>query len=111
MKLLLDENLPKRLKKDFPEHEIFTVADKGWNSRKNGELLGLMLAENFDVLMTFDRNLEHQQNFEKYPLAVFVLIAENNTYQILSALVPNIKIELEKNLPTGAVRIEKSKSG
>ena len=34
MKLLLDENLPKRLKKDFPEHEIFTVADKGWNSRK-----------------------------------------------------------------------------
>ena len=37
MKLLLDENLPKRLKADFPEHEIYTVRDKGWNGKKNGE--------------------------------------------------------------------------
>jgi predicted nuclease of predicted toxin-antitoxin system len=29
MKLLLDENLPKRLKLDFAEHEIYTVRDKG----------------------------------------------------------------------------------
>ncbi len=50
MKLLLDENLPKRLKKDFADFEIFTVRDKGWNSKKNGELLESMLAENFNVL-------------------------------------------------------------
>lgn len=34
MKLLLDENLPKRLRNDFSEHEIYTVRDKGWNSKK-----------------------------------------------------------------------------
>ena len=34
MKLLLDENLPKKLKTDFPEHEIYTVTDKGWNGVK-----------------------------------------------------------------------------
>lgn len=34
MKLLIDENLPKRLKLDFPEHKIYTVNDKGWNSKK-----------------------------------------------------------------------------
>jgi predicted nuclease of predicted toxin-antitoxin system len=28
MKLLLDENLPKRLKQDFQEHEIYTVQTK-----------------------------------------------------------------------------------
>ncbi len=105
MKLLLDENLPKRLKIDLAEYEIFTVRDKGWNSKKNGELLELMLAENFNVLITFDQNLEHQQNFEKYPATVFVLIAENNTYQILSELVPNIKMQLEKPLRTGAMKI------
>jgi|GEM_PF-2559102 len=27
MKLLLDENLPKRLKEHFLEHEIYTVRD------------------------------------------------------------------------------------
>ncbi len=110
MKLLLDENLPKRFKKDFPEHEIYTVADKRWNSKKNGELLGVMTAENFDVLITFDQNLQHQQNFKKYPPAVFVLVAENNTYQILSAPVPSIEIKLEKDFPTGATVIEKEKA-
>lgn len=43
MRLLLDENLPKRLKLDFLEHEIYTVRDKGWNGIKNGELLTLLL--------------------------------------------------------------------
>ena len=31
MKLLLDENLPKRLMQDFPEHEVRTVSEMGWN--------------------------------------------------------------------------------
>ena len=66
MRLLLDENLPKRLKNDFPEHEVFIVRDKGWNGIKNGELLKLMIANGFDALMTFDKNLQHQQNFSKY---------------------------------------------
>lgn len=70
MKLLLDENLPRKLKSDFTEHQIFTVRDKGWNGFKNGELLRLMLADGFDVLLTFDKNLQHQQNFETFPVAV-----------------------------------------
>lgn len=41
MRLLLDENLPKRLKQDFADHEVFTVFDKEWNGIKNGELLKL----------------------------------------------------------------------
>ena len=65
MKLLLDENLPKRLKLDFKNHEIYTVWDKGWNGKKNGELLRLMIDDNFDALLTFDKNLKFQQNFKK----------------------------------------------
>jgi len=60
MRLLLDENLPKRLKLDYPEHEIYTVRDKGWNGIKNGELLNLLLQNSFDALLTFDKNLQHQ---------------------------------------------------
>jgi hypothetical protein len=59
------------------------------------------------VLITFNENLEHQQNFEKYPIVVFVLIAENNTYQILRELTANIKIELEKFLQIGTIKIRK----
>lgn len=86
MLLLLDENLPKRLKSDFPDHEVFTVRDKEWNGIKNGELLKLMLANNFDALLTFDKNLRHKQNFIKYPITVFVLTAFNNTYELLNPL-------------------------
>lgn len=63
MRLLLNENLPKRLKTDFSEHEIFTVRDKGWNGLKNGELLQRMMENGFHALLTFDKNLQHQQNF------------------------------------------------
>ena len=44
MKLLLDENVPKKLKYDLSEFEVYTVRDKRWNGIKNGELLELMLS-------------------------------------------------------------------
>ncbi len=55
MKLLLDENLPKKLKSDFPKHEVFTVRDMNWNGKKNGELMLLMLEKTFDAFITFDK--------------------------------------------------------
>ena len=94
MRLLLDENLPKRLKQDFPGHEVYTVADKEWAGKKNGELLKLMLENDFAALMTFDKNLQHQQNFEKFPITVFVLTGENNTYDMLKPLTAKINSNL-----------------
>jgi hypothetical protein len=101
MKLLLDENLPKRLKEDFTNHENYSIRDKGWNGVKNGELLKLMIAEEFDALLTFDKNLQHQQNFNKYTLSVFVYNTYANTYAALSPLsykildfLDNTKLEI-----------------
>ena len=109
MRLLLDENMPKRLKQDFPEHEVFTVRDKGWNGIKNGELLQLMLDERFDALLTFDKNLQHQQNFAKYTLTVFVLSATINQYKVLTALSPQIHGHLNNGggMPAGPIIIQK----
>ena len=106
MKLLPDENLLKRLKIDFFEHEVYTIRDKGWNGIKNGELLQLMIEESFDALLTFDKNLQHQQNFSKYTLTVFVLTATINTYIKLTNLTPKVKVYLyNKSLPIGPVII------
>src|SRR4028119_2041424 len=92
--LLLDENLPKRLKLDFPEHEIFTVRDKQWNGFRNGELLKLLLDNSFDALLTYDKNLQHQQNFSKYIITVFVLTTPINQYKELTKLTPKVKAYL-----------------
>ena len=96
MKLLLDENLPKRLKQDFQEFEIYTVRDQGWNGVRYGDLLKRMLDTGFKTLITFDKNLRHQQNFDKYPLSVIVLTAFSNQYKYLQPLVPQIKEQLER---------------
>ena len=112
MLLLLDENLPKRLKTNFPDHDVFTVRDKEWNGIKNGELLKLMLANNFDALLTFDKNLQHQQNFIKYPIAVFVLTAYNNTYELLSPLTVQVnRILLVGILAPGSTIISNDSRG
>ena len=106
MKLLLDENLPKRLKLDLTEYEIYTVRDKGWNGKKNGELLQLMLIEKFNALITFDRNLQYQQNFKKYSLPVIVLNADDNSYPTLHQLIPKLKNRLLSDLQSGIIEIK-----
>ena len=106
MRLLLDENLPKRLKNDFLSHEVFTVRDKDWQGIKNGELLKRMIQEDFDALLTFDKNLQFQQNFARYSIAVFVLSARINSYEELSKLTDQIHAYLDHPpLPTGGIII------
>ena len=91
MKLLLDENLPKRLKEDFPEHQVFTVRDLGWQGKKDGEILSLLRDNDFDVMLTFDKNLRYQQNLVKTEIRLIVLSASNNTYLVLTRLSIKIK--------------------
>lgn len=91
MKLLLDENLPKRLKLDFPDFDVRTVRELGWNGQQDSALLALAMAEGFTALLTFDKNMRYQQNFTKSPVTVFLLIAPNNTYAELTKLSPLIR--------------------
>jgi hypothetical protein len=94
------------LRKDFPNHEIYTIRKKGWNGIKNGQLLKLLIEEHFDALLTFDKNLQHQQNFGKFSIAVFVLSARNNTYSELTKLSVKVLDFLERTpLPTGPIEI------
>jgi hypothetical protein len=109
MKLLLDENLPKKLKLDFTDHEIYTVSDEGWNGVDNGRLLQLMKDKKYHALLTFDKNLQHQQNFSKYSLTVFVLSAPDNTYKSLTKLSSQILQYLNKGeLAEGPIVIKLS---
>ena len=39
MKVLLDEDLPHRLRLLIPDHEVVSVGYAGWKGLKNGELL------------------------------------------------------------------------
>jgi hypothetical protein len=105
MRLLLDENLPKRLKQDLKEHEVYTASDKGWTGISNGKLLQFLIEYEFDALLTFDKNLQYQQNFAKYTITVLVLNAPDNSYLTLKTLARKIKEVLSTELPKGPVEI------
>lgn len=101
MRILLDESLPRHLAAEFPAHEVQTVQKMGWSSLKNGDLLE-RASGRFDALMTADRNIEHQQNLERFNVAVVVLVARNNRIESLRPLVPAVE-KLLKELKSGTL--------
>ncbi|HEY4258344.1 MAG TPA: DUF5615 family PIN-like protein [Candidatus Udaeobacter sp.] len=78
MRLLLDENLDWRLRRDLPGHQTESVPLIGWAGVENGELLAKAVDARFDVLLTMDSNMMHQQNIGRYSIAVIALRARSN---------------------------------
>lgn len=89
MRLLLDECMPRVLCADLAGHDCRTVSQMKWRGLKNGVLLA-RASEEFDIFITVDRNLRHQQNLKKFNIAVMVLLARNNDYDELRQFVPKI---------------------
>ena len=106
MNVLLDECLPRRLKRELPGHQVATVPEKGWAGIKNGALLRLIQSAAIDVFVTIDGNLEYQQNLKKVKLALVVLKASDNTIETLRPLSPQILAALQDIQPGDIVRIE-----
>lgn len=98
MRLLLDECVPRRLKRDFVGQEVLTIDEAGFKGLKNGNLIR-SASEFFEVLITVDKNIQHQQNKDNLTIAIIILSAKSNRYESLSPLIPealkalgNIKI-------------------
>ena len=92
IKVLLDECLPKKLKREIADknYSVITVPEQGWAGTKNGKLLQLAQTE-FDVFITIDNNLSAEQNIRRFDLAIIVLSAPNNRLETLKPLIPKIK--------------------
>lgn len=104
MRLLLDECTPRRLKRDFAGHTIFTVEEAGLKGLKNGRLLRAAVG-NYDALITVDRNIAHQQNIASFGVAVVILVAKSNRHEDLKPLVPKALEALKQIKPGEIVEI------
>ena len=96
MLLLLDECVPRPLKRDLIGHDVRHVVDMGWSSKRNGELLRLMVAAGFETLLTVDQNLEFQQNLQASGIGVVLVLAKTNRVKELRPMVPQILDALAK---------------
>ena len=102
MRLLLDENLDWRLQRDLPAHQVDSVPLIGWAGIENGELLKKAVEAGFQVLITMDSNMVHQQNLRKYPIAVVALRATSNRLTDTRPLMPAL-LALLPHIKSGAV--------
>jgi hypothetical protein len=91
-RLLLDENLPKKLKFRFGDgFDVTTVPEMGWSSLKNGALLKAMNEAGIEYLVTADKNLSYQQNYQKWNVKLLVLNTFDNQYDAVLPFVAKIK--------------------
>ena len=90
------------LLRDLSGHDVHHVVDMGWSSKRNGELLQLMLAEGFEALLTVDRNLPFQQNLRASGIAVVIAVARTNRVKELRPLMPRV-LDALRNVKAGEV--------
>lgn len=102
MRLLLDECVPKPLKRELPGHEVKTVQDMGWAGIKNGALLKLADGQ-FVALLTVDQGIEYQQNLSGLSISVVVMVAASNDVDDLRPLLPGVERTLV-DLRAGEIR-------
>ena len=104
MRLLLDENLPKGLKRLLMPHHVTTVQEMGWSGITNGRLLRLAELQ-FDALITMDKNMVYQQHVTSFQIGLMVLRAPKNTMLGLSGLMPVLLSELHRLVPGEVIHI------
>lgn len=108
MKLLLDENLPRKLKYRFSEeYEVLTVPEMGWSGIKNGDLLQRMQTKGLKVLLSIDKNMSHQQNLEKHNISLIVFNSNDTRYNALAEFIPKVENILSTELKPGLIIVDK----
>ena len=90
MKILIDENLPIKLKYKLADFNVFTVRDMNWNSLKNGELLKLAQETGFDTFITSDKNIQFQQNISKMNISFIILNVFQLKWKLIEPMIPEI---------------------
>lgn len=104
MKALLDENVSHRLRNALVGHEVFTVRYLGWSGLKNGELLRTAEAHGFQVFLTGDQTISHEQNLAGRQLAVIVLTAIE--WHLISKSLPAIQAAIDAAVPGSHRKID-----
>ena len=105
MNLLLDECLPRKLKRALPGHIVKTVPEMGWAGIENGDLLPLIKSV-FEAFLTIDGNMRYQQKMSGRSFALIVLTARDNTIETLLPLMPQVLAALPAVMPGQIVKID-----
>jgi predicted nuclease of predicted toxin-antitoxin system len=97
LKVLFDEDVPGKLVRSLPGHEIHTVVTMHWGGIKNGALLQLVEREGFNVFLTGDKNMANQQQLEGRPFAVLMMSAIN--WPVVKPHIHKVAVAIDEAQP------------
>ncbi|MGA8274064.1 MAG: hypothetical protein WB919_21055 [Candidatus Sulfotelmatobacter sp.] len=104
MRVFFDEDVPIKLARSLPQHEIHTVAAMQWGGIKNGELLQRIERKGFEVFITGDKNMDSQQRLEGRPFAVLILSAIS--WPVIRPNVHKISGAIDAAVPGAVKRVD-----
>jgi len=90
LRVLVDESLPIAFAAELRDHDVSTVRAQRWLGLRNGVLLRAAVDAGFDVLITADKALRHQQNLRAIGVAVVLIMHVRNRIADLRPLVPRV---------------------
>lgn len=97
-RVLLDEQIPKLLRRYLPAFQVSTVDEAGLKGKKNGELLRVASAH-FDCFLTADRGIPFQQNLSTVPIGIVLLRLGSTKIADLLAYAGDIEAALNSVEP------------
>jgi hypothetical protein len=105
MLVLFDNGTPRTLARYLIDHHAVTEARaRGWEELENGELLTKAEAAGFEVLVTTDRNIPHQQNLKGRKIAIVVL--GKGRWSLMKAHVAQIVAAVNAATPGSYTEVE-----
>ncbi len=96
MKTLLDEQLDRRLKEKLSKFEVYLVEDFNWQGLKNGKLREKLNENQFQILITADKNLPFQQDLRQMNFSIILLDTPSLAWRHQLPFVPKVEGFLRK---------------
>lgn len=106
-KVLFDENMPRKLRRDLPGFAIRTAQEQGWSSFKNGQLLALAVGE-FEVLVTIDQRMRYQQNLRELSIGIVVIETRDTRFESIRAHVEELREAIARVRPGQVILVPRT---
>jgi predicted nuclease of predicted toxin-antitoxin system len=97
VRVLFDQGTPVPLREFLGEHDVSTAYERGWSILENSDLLDAAEREGFEVLVTTDRNLRHQQNLRTRSIAIVVL--RTTSWPRIQREIPTVVHAINSTVP------------
>jgi hypothetical protein len=105
LRVLLDAQIDKKFKKSIAGHRVWTARDQSLHKFLDGALLDAVEQRGFDVLVTMDKSLQHQNRVAGRSFGIVLLRAQSNRLADLLPLVPDLLTALAHVQPGEIIEI------